>query len=72
MPKIRVPVLIMGSRKDGYLDEASARRLAYAATGTSARVVEFDGTDHGWNLLEFSHKQRAYSVLVGFLRRITE
>ena len=72
MPKIRVPLLIMGSRKDHYLDETDARQLIRAATSTHAKLVEFDGTDHGWSLLAFSHKQRAYEVLVGFLRRVTE
>lgn len=65
VPKIRVPLLIMGSRKDHYLDEEDARKLARAATSTHAQLVEFDGYDHGWNLLAFSHKQRAYRVLVG-------
>jgi pimeloyl-ACP methyl ester carboxylesterase len=72
VPKIRVPLLVMGSRKDHYLDEADARRLVRAATSTHAQLVEFDGYDHGWNLFASSHKRRAYAVLVGFLRRVTE
>jgi pimeloyl-ACP methyl ester carboxylesterase len=71
-PKIRVPLLIMGSRKDPYLDETDARRLARAASDTHAQVVEFDGAEHGWDLLAGTHERRAYSVLVGFLRRVTE
>jgi pimeloyl-ACP methyl ester carboxylesterase len=71
-PKIRVPLLIMGSRKDHYLDADDARKLARATAATQAQLVEFDGYDHGWDLLQFSHKQRAYEVLVGFLRRVTE
>ena len=72
VPKTRVPLLVMGSRKDHYLDEADASRLVRAATSTQAQLVEFDGYDHAWNLLTFSHKERAYQVLVGFLRRVTE
>ena len=35
-------------------------------------IVEFDGSDHGWKLLEPPHKQRAYAFLVGFLRSVTQ
>jgi len=72
MPNIHVPVLIMGSRKDPYLDEEGARTLLRAATAAPAQLVEFDGSDHGWNLLDPPHKQHAYAVLVGFLRSVTE
>jgi pimeloyl-ACP methyl ester carboxylesterase len=72
MPNIQVPVLVMGSREDPYLDETDARELLQAATASRAQLVEFDGSDHGWNLLDPPHKQRAYAVLVGFLRSVTE
>jgi alpha-beta hydrolase superfamily lysophospholipase len=72
VPHLRAPLLIMGSRKDHYLDEADAQKLIRAAGSPQKSLVEFDGYDHGWNLLAFSHKQRAYQVLIGFLRRVTE
>jgi alpha-beta hydrolase superfamily lysophospholipase len=72
MPQIQVPMLIMGSRKDPLLDEEEARTLLRAATGAPAQLVEFNGSDHGWNLLDPPHKQHAYAVLVGFLRSVTE
>jgi dienelactone hydrolase len=72
MPQIQVPVLVMGSREDPYLDETDARELLQAATASRAQLVEFDGSDHGWNLLDRPHKQRAYAVLVGFLRSVTQ
>ena len=62
----------MGSRKDPYLDEQDARQLVRAATATDAQLVEFDGAEHGWDLLSSTHKRRAYAALVGFLRRVTE
>jgi alpha-beta hydrolase superfamily lysophospholipase len=71
-PRIRGPLLVMGSRKDRLLDETDARRLVRAAGSTQAQLVEFDGYDHGWNLLALSHKQRADRVLVGFLQRVTD
>lgn len=72
MPQIQVPVLIMGSRKDPYFDENDARELLRAVTASRAQLVEFDGSDHGWNLLDPPHKQRAYTFLVGFLRSVTQ
>ncbi len=72
MHAIQVPLLVMGSRKDPYLDEQDARQLVRAATATDAQLVEFDGGEHGWDLLSSTHKRRAYAALVGFLRRVTE
>src|SRR5262249_54538457 len=70
-PGIRVPLLIMGSHGDPYLDTKDARTLARAATATHPQVVMFDGTQHGWELLATTHRQRAYAILVDFLRRVT-
>ncbi len=73
MHAIHVPLLIMGSRADPYLDERDARKLVRAATSTNPQLVEFDGQSHGWNLLADSGTSaRANRVLVGFLRRVTE
>ena len=71
-PKITVPLLSMGSNGDPYLDAKDARTLAKAAKATRPQVVMFEGTQHGWELLESTHMQRAYAVLIGFLRRVTE
>jgi pimeloyl-ACP methyl ester carboxylesterase len=72
VPNITVPLLIMGSRKDHYLDEEDARTMLRNAINSRAQLVEFDGSDHGWNLLAFSHKQRAYQVLIAYLRSMTQ
>jgi len=73
MHAIRVPLLIMGSRDDPYLDERDARQLVRAAAETHPQLVEFDGESHGWNLFADSKTSaRANRVLVGFLRRVTE
>jgi alpha-beta hydrolase superfamily lysophospholipase len=69
---LRVPLLIMGSREDRYLDAADARKLLRAAASPQKSLVEFGGGDHGWDLLAFSHKQRANRLLVRFLRHVTE
>jgi pimeloyl-ACP methyl ester carboxylesterase len=70
-PKLDVPLLIMGSGGDPYLDTKDAHMLAAAAKPAQPRLVMFDGTQHGWELLASTHKQRAYAVLIGFLRRVT-
>lgn len=71
--RLRVPLLVMGSRDDRYLSAAEARQLVRAAHSTRASLVEFDGSFHGWDLLSSSPQhRRADRVLVGFLRRTTE
>jgi pimeloyl-ACP methyl ester carboxylesterase len=71
--RIRVPLLIMGSREDRYFTEAEAGELVRAARSTQVSVAEFDGTFHGWDLLSSSpQRQRADDILVAFLGRETE
>jgi pimeloyl-ACP methyl ester carboxylesterase len=72
VPRLRVPLLIMGSRDDRYLDAADAHKLLRAAGSPQKSLVEFAGGDHGWDLLALSHAQRANRLLVSFLRRVTE
>jgi len=72
VPRITVPLLIMGSRNDHYLDQEDARTMLRAAVSSRAQLVEFDGSAHGWNILASSQKQRAYEFLIGFLRSVTE
>jgi pimeloyl-ACP methyl ester carboxylesterase len=72
VPRITIPLLVMGSNGDPYLDAKDARTLAKAAKATHPQVVMFDGTQHGWELLASTHERRAYAVLIGFLRRVTE
>jgi alpha-beta hydrolase superfamily lysophospholipase len=71
--RIRVPLLIMGSREDRYLSEAEARQFVRAAGSTQVSLAEFAGTFHGWDLLSSSpQRRRADDILVKFLRRVTE
>jgi pimeloyl-ACP methyl ester carboxylesterase len=71
--KIRVPLLVMGSRDDPYLDQADALRLVRAARSSEKTLVEFAGAAHGWDLLAPGRqRRRADRTLVGFLRRVTE
>jgi acetyl esterase/lipase len=68
-----VPLLVLGSRDDRYLNAAEARQLVRAAGSTHSTLAEFDGTFHGWDLLSVSpERQRAHRILLAFLRRATE
>jgi len=70
---LRVPLLVLGSRDDRYLDVADARRLVRAATHAHPTLVEFDGSVHGWDLLSSTpQKTRADRALETFLRRVTQ
>jgi pimeloyl-ACP methyl ester carboxylesterase len=71
--RVRMPLLVMGSRHDRYLGAAGARRLVRAAASPDKALVEFDGTFHGWDLvLDAPQRQRADRILVAFLRRVTQ
>ena len=71
--RLRVPLLVLGSREDRYLNAVEARQLVRAAHSTHATLAEFDGTFHGWDLLSVSpERQRANRILLAFLRKATE
>ena len=68
-----MPLLVLGSRDDRYLDAADAARLVHAATHAHPTLVEFDGSVHGWDLLSFTpQKTRADRALETFLLRVTQ
>lgn len=50
--RLRVPLLVIASRLDGYLDTAEARRLVRRAGSSDKTVVLYPGTLHGWEILD--------------------
>ena len=70
--EITLPLLIMSSRKDPYLDEDDSRLMLRAAVKSRAQLVLFDGDAHGWDLLAPPHQQRGYQFLISFLRSVTQ
>jgi pimeloyl-ACP methyl ester carboxylesterase len=75
VPRLRVPLLVMGSRDDRYLSGTEARELVRAAGSPKKSLVEFDGSFHGWDLLLAAppeERRRADNVLVEFLARVTK
>jgi dienelactone hydrolase len=68
--RMSVPLLVMTSADDRYLDGADARRLFAAARSRQKTLRIYPGTAHGWDLVYTSpYRRRAQSALLAFLRR---
>lgn len=50
--RLRMPLLVIASRLDGYLDTAEARQLVRRAGSSDKTVVLYPGTLHGWEILD--------------------
>ena len=70
IPRLRAPLLILGSREDGYVSVEEARALERRAGSAYERLALFPGGYHGWDIVELApYHERASRVLVDFLRR---
>jgi pimeloyl-ACP methyl ester carboxylesterase len=70
VPRLRAPLLILGSREDGFLPPSDARALLRRAGSPHKRLVLFPGGDHGWDILENApYRARANAVVQDFLQR---
>ncbi|HEU5213202.1 MAG TPA: alpha/beta fold hydrolase [Gaiellaceae bacterium] len=70
VPKLRAPLLTIGSREDGYFDAADSRRLYRAAGSPDKQAAEFPGAFHGWDLLDVApYRARVQHLLLGWLDR---
>ena len=70
VPRLRVPLLILGSRGDGYLLPSDARALERRAGSAHKRLVLFPGGLHGWDILGAApYHRRASRIVVAFLER---
>ncbi|HST19442.1 MAG TPA: alpha/beta fold hydrolase [Gaiellaceae bacterium] len=52
IPRLRAPLLIVGSRHDPYLSVADALRLLRRASSHDKRTALYPGGYHGWDLVE--------------------
>jgi pimeloyl-ACP methyl ester carboxylesterase len=69
MPKLRAPLLILGSREDGFLPVTDAKSLERRAGSADKRLALFPGGYHGWDLVGLApYRERASRVLIDFLR----
>lgn len=66
--QLRVPLLVVASRLDGYLDAEDARRLVRRAGATDKEVALFPGRAHGWQILDTEPDARRL-VLAWVMRR---
>ena len=64
--RLRVPLLVVASRLDGYLDEAQARRLVRRAGSAGKQVAVLPGRAHGWDIL---NESRARRLVVAWITR---
>lgn len=63
--RLRVPLLVIASRLDGYLDTAGARQLVRRAGSKDKSLVLYPGTQHGWDIL--ASRPEARQVLLRFV-----
>jgi alpha-beta hydrolase superfamily lysophospholipase len=63
--RLRVPLLVIASRLDGYLDAADARKLVRRAGSKDKTLVLYPGTLHGWDILD--SRPAARQALLGWL-----
>ncbi len=69
VPKLRAPLLILGSRQDGYLPVADARALIRRAGSSHKQLALFPGSYHGWDLFSLSSSRASASrAVIAFLR----
>ena len=70
VPRLRAPLLTIGSRQDGYFDAADSRKLHQAAGSPDKGAAVFPGSYHGWDLLDVApYKSRVQKLLLDWLQR---
>jgi hypothetical protein len=68
--KVRVPLLVLAARGNLTTDAGEvAPELAKVSPSEDKRVVLFDGTDHGIDLLQGEHGPRVRALLEDFIDR---
>jgi pimeloyl-ACP methyl ester carboxylesterase len=68
--KVRVPLLVLAARGDLTTDAGEvAPKLAKGSPSEDKRLVLFDGTDHGIDLLQGEHGPRVRALLKDFIDR---
>ncbi len=72
MPRLRVPLLIVGSRHDAYLPVAAALQLLRRAGSKDKETAFFPGGWHGWELVEDApYAARARAMILRWIRMHT-
>lgn len=72
VPRLRAPLLIVGTRYDAYLPVPSALRLLRRAGSHDKRTAFFPGGWHGWDIVEQApYAARARALVLGWIRAHT-
>ena len=67
--KLRVPLLLVGSRHDRYLPVADALKLLRDAHPKDKRTALYPGAFHGWDIVEIApYAAKARSLVLDWLR----
>jgi len=67
--RLRVPLLLLGSRADGYPTAADSRALFRRARSKDKRLVLYRGGFHGWSIVETApYAARARALVLAWTR----
>ena len=67
--RLRVPLLLVGSRHDGYLPVGDALRLLHDAGTKNKRTAFYPGAFHGWDIVENApYAAHARALVLAWLR----
>jgi alpha-beta hydrolase superfamily lysophospholipase len=66
--KLRVPLLVVAAKDDGYLTGAQARQLVARAGSSDKQAAVFPGMYHGWDLLDVApYRARVWSRILDWI-----
>jgi len=69
VPRLRVPLLIVGSRHDPYLSVSDAVKLLRRAGSKDKRTALYPGGWHGWDIVEQApYAARARALVLAWIR----
>jgi len=69
--RLRVPLLLVGSRHDGYLPVEDALTLLHDARTKDKRTAFYSGAYHGWDIVEDApYAARARALVLAWLRNL--
>ncbi len=67
--RLHLPLLVLASREDHYLDAADAHRLLAAAASSDKQLALYPAAFHGWDLLDDApYRARVQRLLLAWLR----
>jgi pimeloyl-ACP methyl ester carboxylesterase len=69
--RLRVPLLLVGSRHDSYLPVGDALKLLHDAGTKNKRTAFYPGVSHGWDIVEDApYAAKARALVLAWLRNL--